>query len=69
MRHESRASMTAPTVVSSIHCHYGEHQMEKKPYAPPAITEHGSAVTETKGFGGKNWEPMSPKLTSELDPD
>lgn len=43
--------------------------MEKKPYAPPTITEHGNAVKETKGFGGKYWEIMSPRSSSELDPD
>jgi hypothetical protein len=43
--------------------------MEKKPYTPPTITEHGNAVQETKGFGGTNWEVMSARLSSDVDPD
>jgi hypothetical protein len=40
--------------------------MEKKPYTPPTITEHGSAVNETKGFGGEYWEMMNPRPSSEV---
>jgi hypothetical protein len=43
--------------------------MEKKPYSPPTITEHGDAVRETKGFGGTNWEPMSVRFGSGVDPE
>ncbi|MGH7447836.1 MAG: hypothetical protein ACREK1_02225 [Longimicrobiales bacterium] len=41
--------------------------MQKKPYTPPTITEHGKAVEQTKGFGGTNWETMSPQLGSDVD--
>lgn len=30
--------------------------MEKKPYTPPTVTNFGSIVVETKGFGGVMWE-------------
>jgi hypothetical protein len=30
--------------------------MEKKPYTPPTVTNLGSIVIETKGFGGETWE-------------
>lgn len=43
--------------------------MEKKPYTPPTITEHGDAVKQTKGFGGPYWEMMSPRPTSEVEDD
>ena len=43
--------------------------MEKKPYTPPTITEHGDAVKETKGFGGDFWEIMSRKPTSDVKVD
>lgn len=43
--------------------------MEKKPYAPPTITEHGNAVKKTKGFGGPNWETMSSRNTSDIEMD
>lgn len=40
--------------------------MEKKPYTPPAITEHGDAVKATKGFGGPYWELASPQPGSDI---
>ena len=40
--------------------------MEKKPYTPPTITEHGNAITATKGFGGEYWEMMSTKIGSDV---
>jgi hypothetical protein len=43
--------------------------MEKKPYTPPALTEHGDAVKETKGFGGEIWEYMNPKPGSDIKVD
>ena len=43
--------------------------MDKKPYSPPTITEHGDAVKETKGFGGDYWEMMTPRTTSEIKMD
>lgn len=39
--------------------------MEKKPYNPPTITEHGDAVKQTTGFGGTLWEMMSPRPSSD----
>jgi hypothetical protein len=30
--------------------------MEKKPYSPPTVTDHGDAVEKTKGISGKSWE-------------
>jgi len=42
--------------------------MQKKPYVPPTITEHGNVVKETKGMGGKYWEPYSPKMFDEGPP-
>ncbi len=30
--------------------------MEKKPYSPPTLTDHGDAVEKTKGMGGPSWE-------------
>lgn len=30
--------------------------MEKKPYVAPTVTNFGSIVEETKGFGGVCWE-------------
>lgn len=41
--------------------------MEKKPYAPPAVTDHGKAVEQTKGFGGKFYESLMPKPVSDFD--
>lgn len=38
--------------------------MQKKPYTPPTVTEHGNAVRETKGFGGEFWEVGNPRPTS-----
>ena len=32
--------------------------MEKKPYTPPTITDHGSVVEKTKGMFGYSFEPM-----------
>lgn len=43
--------------------------MEKKPYTPPTITEHGDAVKQTKGFGGEFWEMMTPRTTSDIKMD
>ena len=43
--------------------------MEKKPYTPPTITEHGDAVKVTKGFGGEFWEMMTPRTTSDVKMD
>ncbi|MEX0907867.1 MAG: lasso RiPP family leader peptide-containing protein [Gemmatimonadota bacterium] len=37
--------------------------MEKKPYAPPTITEHGNVVEQTRGVGGDAWELYSTKLS------
>jgi hypothetical protein len=39
--------------------------MEKKPYTPPTVTEHGDAVKKTNGMGGKYWEIMAPRVTWE----
>jgi hypothetical protein len=39
--------------------------MEKKPYVPPTVTEHGNAVKKTLGIGGKYYEPLMNKLTSD----
>jgi hypothetical protein len=41
--------------------------MEKKPYSPPAITQHGDAVRETKGFGLVYWEAYQPKTMSDFE--
>lgn len=41
--------------------------MEKKPYSAPTITEHGKAVEQTQGVGGKLWEPFMTKLYSDFD--
>jgi hypothetical protein len=41
--------------------------MEKKPYAPPAVTQHGKAVEQTKGLGGKYLETLMPKVISDYD--
>jgi hypothetical protein len=41
--------------------------MEKKPYSPPVITQHGDAVRQTKGFGGRYWELYSPKSVSDFE--
>ncbi|HEX6133732.1 MAG TPA: lasso RiPP family leader peptide-containing protein [Longimicrobiales bacterium] len=41
--------------------------MEKKPYTPPTITEHGDAVKATKGWGGPLWEITNPKPAPESD--
>jgi hypothetical protein len=30
--------------------------MEKKPYSPPTVTDHGDAVEQTKGISGRCWE-------------
>ena len=30
--------------------------MDRKPYAPPTLTDHGNAVEKTKGYTGKYWE-------------
>jgi hypothetical protein len=30
--------------------------MEKKPYTPPTVSNLGSIVVETKGFGGVQYE-------------
>ena len=43
--------------------------MEKKPYTPPTITEHGDAVKQTKGFGGEYWEMLTPRYHSEIEYD
>jgi hypothetical protein len=43
--------------------------MEKKPYTPPTITEHGDAMKLTKGFGGEYWEFMNPRQTSDVEID
>jgi hypothetical protein len=43
--------------------------MQKKPYTPPTITEHGSAVEKTKGFGGEFWELANPRPTSAVELD
>lgn len=43
--------------------------MQKKPYTPPTITEHGDAVKGTRGFGGDYWETMSPRPTPAIGYD
>jgi hypothetical protein len=30
--------------------------MERKPYSPPTVTDHGNVVEKTKGWGGDWWE-------------
>jgi hypothetical protein len=42
---------------------------DRKPYSPPTITEHGDAVKQTRGLGGKYWELPMPRSVSILDPD
>lgn len=32
--------------------------MQKKPYAPPKLTDHGSVVKQTKGMGADAYETM-----------
>ena len=32
--------------------------MEKKPYTPPTLTDHGSVVETTKGIVGYTFEPV-----------
>ena len=32
--------------------------MQKKPYHPPTLTEHGSVVKQTKGLLGDCFEPL-----------
>jgi hypothetical protein len=32
--------------------------MDKKPYTPPTLTDHGSVVATTKGMFGFSFEPM-----------
>jgi hypothetical protein len=39
----------------------------KKPWHPPTITEHGGAVKNTKGLGGRFWETYAPKPLSSSD--
>jgi hypothetical protein len=41
--------------------------MEKKPYTPPTITEQGNAVHQTRGMGGKYWEPFTNQAWSHLE--
>jgi hypothetical protein len=43
--------------------------MEKKPYTPPTLTEHGDAVQQTRGFSGKYWETLLNKNWSDYDID
>jgi hypothetical protein len=42
---------------------------EKKPYTPPTVTEHGDAVQQTRGMGGKFFESYLNKSVSEFDVD
>ena len=42
--------------------------MEKKPYSPPVVTEHGDAVQQTKGFGGRYWELYATKSQPDDPP-
>jgi len=43
--------------------------MEKKPYTPPTMTEHGNAVQQTRGFGGRFLESYLNKSVSQFDVD
>jgi hypothetical protein len=40
---------------------------EKKPYAPPTVTEHGNAVKKTLGIGGKYWETLVYQFVSPVE--
>jgi hypothetical protein len=40
--------------------------MQKKPYTPPTITEHGKVIEQTKGVGGRYWEVINPKPASDI---
>lgn len=40
---------------------------EKKPYTPPTVTEHGNAVQQTRGWGGRFMESYMNKYTSQFD--
>lgn len=41
--------------------------MDKKPYTVPTVTEHGKAVEQTKGVGGRFFESLMPKVISDYD--
>lgn len=43
--------------------------MDKKPYNPPTVTEHGNAVKQTTGIGGKYWELYAPRTTPDVKTD
>lgn len=40
---------------------------QKKPYAPPTVTEQGDAVKETRGSGGKYMESYTERTWNEID--
>jgi hypothetical protein len=40
---------------------------QKKPYAPPTVTEQGDAVKETRGMGGKYMESFSERMWSDFE--
>lgn len=42
--------------------------MQKKPYTPPTITEHGNVVKATNGLGGKYWEMYANKMYADDTP-
>jgi hypothetical protein len=42
--------------------------MEKKPYTPPTVTDHGSVVDKTKGIAGFTWEPWGHILDEDPPP-
>lgn len=39
--------------------------MEKKPYTPPTLTDHGAVVEKTKGLMGFTWEYMGRRTVEE----
>jgi hypothetical protein len=44
-----------------------KQSQEKKPYAPPTVTEHGNAVKKTLGIGGKYWETVINQYVSPIE--
>ena len=39
--------------------------MDKKPYTPPTLTDHGSVVEMTKGCFGYSFEPLGEEVRTD----
>lgn len=39
--------------------------MEKKPYTPPTLTDHGTVTEKTMGVAGFTWEYMGIRIVAE----